>query len=134
MMNLAPRTKTEFCANTVSNCLLYGGSVPTQWRRVIPGSVVFRIGKPDKTYFEGRADDARGTIEWSRLSGAPFRKEDIFSTWSYGNWQIQFLDPSLVCDGEQLTVSYDWQPHHLHGAEVLVRLNNEERYVPIQDL
>jgi hypothetical protein len=50
-----------------------------------------------------------------------------------GVWRIDLGDHVLE-KGEEITLTYKWQPHYLHGAEVMVRLNNEDRFVPIADL
>ena len=136
MMNRDPKTQTEFCANIEKDCTSYNGAIPYHRRAVIEGSVVFRIGTETQTYFEGRADDKAGTINWERLSGASRGTGAITSRWHRiaGSWSIQFSDSSLLSEGERITVTYDWQPHHLSGAEVMVRVNNEERFIPIEEL
>jgi hypothetical protein len=135
-MNREPRTKTELCAITDGYTAHYSGAVPWGGRDVIKGSVVFRIGTPESSYFEGCVDEAREIIRWRRLSGAPLDPNDITGKFSphSGYFQIIFNNKGLIQDGEQITVTYDWQPHHLTGAEVLVKVNNEERFVSIEEL
>lgn len=135
-MNRDPRTKTELCATTERGCYHYSGSIPYFGRDVVKNSVVFQIGTPDKIYFEGRAEDEWDRVSWKRLSGATLNPGDIETVWNArsGYFQIVFHNRDLVQDGEQITVSYDWQPHPLSGAEVLVKVNNEERFVPIEEL
>ena len=136
MMNREPRTKTELCATTDGYTACYSGAIPWGGREVVKGSVVFKIGTNTQEYFEGRVVEERETIVWRRLSGAPLGPNDIAGTFSpnAGYYQIIFNNKSLIQDGEQITVSYDWRPHHLTGAEVLVRINNEDRLVPIEEL
>ena len=132
MMNHAPRKQREVLATTDNAVtLLYAGAAAFDGRRPIPGSVVFTIGPGSRVYFEGRVDDS-GVINWVRKSGGkpPLRGEFNSRT---GFWQIEFQH-GAVAKGEDITISYDWQPHYLSGAEVMVRINNEDRLVPIEDL
>lgn len=134
-MNRDPKTRSELCATTEKWCAAYSGAVPYSGRKVIPGTVKFEIGTAEKAYFEGIPED-NGNIEWRRTSGTPLADGDIIGKMNLasGYWDICFNNRDLIQDGEQITVSYDWQPHHLSGAEVLIRINNEERFVPIGEL
>lgn len=129
-----PKTKTEICGTLVDYCHAYSGCVHYGGRKVLPETIKFEIGTPEKTYFEGSLEG--GVIQWRRLSGAPLAKEALTGRMNEatGGWDIIFNDHSLLQPGEQITITYDWQPHHLTDAEVLVRVNNEERFVPIREL
>lgn len=133
MMELEPQRETVSLGTTQDYCLSYAGAIPYDGRRVIPGSVVFQIGDPItmKTYFEGRPTES-GSIEWTRKAGGDHGLTGTFRL-DTGQWHIDFgrTKPER---GEEITVTYRWQPHYLSGAEVMVRVNNEDRLVPIRDL
>ncbi len=133
MMELATRSRHEIQCTTIAGCLSYSGAVNYDGRRPIKGTEIFRIRCPktNTLYFEGIPGDS-GVIRWSRRSGAPAKLTGTFNRFS-GYWSIEF-DKDNVSKGEEVSISYDWQPHYLTGAKVMVLLNNEERLVPIEDL
>jgi len=127
------RKRTDNCGSTDRTILSYIGVIPFNARQIIPDTEVFRVCCKDtgKVYFEGRPDES-GLILWSRLAGG---KASVRGKWyhSTGAWEIMF-DPGVPSDNEEILLSYEWQPHYLSGAEVMVRINNEDRMVPVKDL
>jgi len=134
MMNLDPR----FCCKSLGfgdgRSTVYNGAVPFGGRKILPDTVIFRIGaRPGVSpIFEGRLGE-NGTIKWTRVSTRG--PADMSGVWhpQAGYWQFDTGKTPLSTE-EEITVEYQWQPHHLHGAEIMVRLNNEERFIPIEDL
>lgn len=140
MMELMPRRRTELLSVVQDRCSNYSGAVPLGGRRVIHGSEVFRVGRRDTgaVYYEGRpvnnaaCDHAPGTVAWiCRSTNEPTRFQSVWNR-AAGFWKIQFN--GFPETGLEITLSYSWQPHYLYGAEIMVRLNDEERFVPIADV
>jgi len=123
-----PRKRTDSCCSTDRTILTYTGAIPFNARQVIPGTEVFRICCIDtgKVYFEGRPDKS-GLILWYRLAGG---EAGVRGQWNRftGAWEIVF-NKGVSGDNEEILLTYEWQPHYLNGAEVMVRLNNEDRMV-----
>jgi len=133
-MNREPRKQTELCATTNGVCRVYQGAIPYGGRKLIRGTEVFRIGNvlTSCIYFEGRPDE-HGVIRWTRTTSGKAAKAT--GTWNYqtGFYSIEFDESELAKD-EEITLSYKWQPHHLTGAMVMIRINNEDRLIPIEEL
>jgi len=130
MMVSPTRTATELLGIGNGVNLTFSANIRTD-RKIIPGSEIFRVRKVEHTYLLGRADTA-GVVNWIRkASGTALEASSSYSR-ATGQFMVTFPDP--IEDGAELSVTYKWRPHYLSGAQVMVHINGEDRFVPIRDL
>ena len=130
MMVRPTRTATEFLGTGNGWNSTFSANIRTD-REIVPGSEIFRVRKGEHTYFMGRANTA-GVVNWIRKASG--KALDTSSTYDRTTGQFIVSFPEPIEDGEELSVTYKWRPHYLSGAQVYVRLNGEDRLVPIRDL
>jgi len=136
MIQQEPIKQFEVLASTNGHSRIYGGLLKLKRPEdIVNGSVRLFIGAEgaNSPRFVGQpASDGR--LRWEAVSS-----EDEHHANTLGGTLIA-TTYSVVCHGlplsagNEITITYEWQPHYLNGAEVLVRLHNEERFVPIADL
>lgn len=134
-MAFEPRHETVFLTNLDRYTSVYSGNVWYEGRKLVSGSVLFRVINQvtNKTYFEGRP--VNGAIMWTRRSsGAPVDITGTFNE-STGQFHITFEEKGLLLEtGDELCAEYRWTPHYLSKSKVMVEVDGEERWVSIQDL
>ena len=130
MMVRPTRTATEFLGIGNGWNSTFSANIRTD-REIVPGSEIFRVRKGEHTYFMGRANPA-GVVDWIRRASG--KALDTSSTFDRTTGQFMVTFPEPIEDGEELSVTYKWRPHYLSGAQVMVHLNGEDRFVPIRDL
>jgi len=133
MMNRENRKMEVVLSKTFKHCGHYQGSIPLDGRKMVEGSGRFFIRNPQGVDYYVGTPGQDNNINWSRVAGAATKITGYILPHAH-YWQIHFDDLGEVADGEEIIFTYEWTPHHLHGAEVMVRVNNEERWVPITEL
>jgi hypothetical protein len=131
MMVRPVRTATRHLGTGNGVCVCFSANLRTD-RDIVPGSEIFRVKKGEHTYFIGHAN-VSGNVQWIRKASGKLLKTNSTYCRNTGQFMVAFLEGPLE-DGEELSVTYKWRPHYLSDAQVYVRLNGEDRLVPIRDL
>ena len=120
-----PKTKSEMLACGDGSCMTFSGVIG-YGRNVDQNSIKIRVGRR----LEARIDQG-GTITcFDCRTSRAVNAGGTYDT-RQGIFHLQFDRSTAPKKGEEIVAEYRWKPHPLHGATIMVNVNNKNVMVPI---